>query len=150
MGIATGVAEGESDRTGRRSDGRPMLAGIEVREDDLEAPTGIHVAAMVVRVSSIVILVLAIGQFVAWWLNRPPGGAGIGLLVADTIRLIVLSALLWAAGELAALVVKTHYDIRATRILAARQTYMMRQMALSRGDLEASEPPGHRRVSDAE
>lgn len=148
MGRSSDGAEGEHDHAERPARGRPMLAGIEVREDDIETPTGIHLVSMVVRVSSIVIFVLAVGQFVAWWLNRPPGGAGIGLLVGDTIRLIVVAALLWAAGELASLMVKTHYDIRATRILAARQTYMMQEMRLASGHIAASEPPGHRRMDD--
>jgi hypothetical protein len=128
--------------------GRPTLAGIEVRENDIEAPRGINVVSAVVRVSAVVILLLALGQFVHWWLNRPPGGAGMGLLVGDTIRLIVLSALLWAAGELATLMVKTHYDIRATRILAARQTHMLRQIAIGSGYLAGAETPEHSGSSD--
>lgn len=148
MGRPSDGAEGERDHAERQARGRPMLAGIEVREDDIETPTGIHLVSMVVRISSIVIFVLAVGQFVAWWLHRPPGGAGIGLLVGDTIRLIVVAALLWAAGELASLMVKTHYDIRATRILAARQTYMMQEMRAADGQIAASEPAGNRRMDD--
>lgn len=150
MKISRSVAEGENKRTEKTSGGRPVLAGIEVREDDIEAPTGISVVSAVVRTSAIVILVLAVGQFAHWWLNRPYGGAGIGLLVGDTIRLIVFSALLWAAGELATLIVKTHHDIRATRILAARQTYMMRQMGTANGSLPSPEMSVHRRAGDPE
>jgi hypothetical protein len=104
---------------------------------------------MVVHVSAGVILVLALGQFAAWWLDRPPGGAGMGLLIGDTIRLIVLSALLWAAGDVIKLVIKTHYDIRAARILLTRQTYMMRSMGVASGELPAvEEPAGTRRAHD--
>jgi hypothetical protein len=126
-----------------------MLAGIEVREEDLEPQKGLDVASLVVHVSSGVILVLALGQFAAWWLDRPPGGAGMGLLVGDTIRLIVLSALLWAAGDVIKLLVKTHYDVRAARILLARQTYMMRHMGVASGELPGvEEPVGARRADD--
>jgi len=127
-------------------EGKPTLGGIEVRENDIETPTGINVVSAVVRVSAVVILLLALGQFVHWWLSRPPGGAGVGLLVGDTIRLIVFSALLWAAGELATLMVKTHHDIRATRILAARQTHMLRQIGVGSGYLP-SEPAEHSSAS---
>lgn len=139
----------ESDETGHRPGKRPMLAGLEVREEDLEPQRGLDVTSMVVHVSAGVILVLALGQFAAWWLDRPPGGAGMGLLIGDTIRLVVLSALLWAAGDVIKLVIKTHYDIRAARILLTRQTYMMRNMGVASGDLPAvEEPVGARRAHD--
>lgn len=138
----------EGHETGRRPGRRPLLAGVEVRHEDLEQPAGLHAAAVVVRVSSVVVFVLALAQFVAWWLDRPPGGAGLGLLVGDTIRLIVLSALLWAASQLIELLVKSHYDIRATRILAARQTYMLRQMGQASGHLHEEEGGFDRRADD--
>jgi hypothetical protein len=141
--------DGDSNETGHRAGKRPLLAGVEVREEDLEPQKGLDVASTVVHVSSVVILVLALGQFAAWWLDRPPGGAGMGLLVGDTIRLIVLSALLWAAGDVIKLMIKTHYDVRAARILLARQTYMMHHMGVSSGELSAvDEPVGARRAED--
>jgi hypothetical protein len=126
-----------------------LLAGVEVREEDLEPQKGLDVAGTVVHVAAVVILLLALGQFVAWWVDRPPGGAGMGLLIGDTIRLIVLSALLWAAGDVIKLMIKTHYDIRAARILLARQTYMMRNMGVASGELPvAEEHVGARRAAD--
>jgi hypothetical protein len=139
--------EGESNETGRRPGRRPLLSGVEVREEDLEPQKGLHLVGILFRIASVVILVLALGQFAAWWLNRPPGGAGIGLLVGDTIRLIVFAGLLWGAGDLANLMIKTHYDIRAARILLARQTYMMRKMGEANGSLPTATLP-HRRASD--
>lgn len=141
------VIEGESNETGRRPGKRPMLAGVEVREEDLEPQKGLHAVGILFRVLSVIILVLALGQFAAWWLNPPPGGAGLGLLVGDTIRLIVFAGLLWGAGDLANLMIKTHYDMRASRILLARQTYMLRLIGEKNGALSAtSRPP--RRASD--
>lgn len=148
MNFPGSTATAENDRREHAASGRPILAGIEVREDDIESPRGIDVVSAVVRASAVLILLLALGQFAHWWLNRPPGGAGIGLLVGDTIRLIVFAALLWAAGELATLVVKTHHDIRASRILAARQTYMLRQMGLASGYLSSPDPADSRRPDD--
>jgi hypothetical protein len=141
--------DGEDHESGHRAVKRPMLAGVEVREEDLEPQMGLDVTSRVVHVSAGVILVLALGQFAAWWIDRPPGGAGLGLLVGDTIRLVVLSALLWAAGDVIKLMIKTHYDIRAARILLARQTYMMRHMGVASGELPGvEEPVGARRVHD--
>jgi len=140
---------GEGSYTGYTTDNRPLLAGIHVREDDLEPQKGLDIASVVFRVAAGVILILALVQFAAWWIDRPLGGAGLGLLIGDTIRLIVFAGLLWAAGDLASLAIKTHYDIRAARILLARQTYMMRQMAAARGEVEPAGPDGHRRETDA-
>ena len=134
--------------TGHTPDNRPVLAGIHVREDDLEPQKGLDIASAVFRVGAGVILILALVQFAAWWIDPPPGGAGLGLLVGDTIRLIVFAGLLWAAGDLASLAIKTHYDIRAARILLARQTYMMRQTAAARGEVEPAGVDGHRREGD--
>ena len=140
--------ERDGSYTGHTADNRPMLAGMQVREDNLEPQKALDIASTLFRIAAGVILILALGQFAAWWLSRPPGGAGVGLLVGDTIRLIVFAGLLWAAGDLASLAIKTHYDIRAARILLARQTYMMRQMAEARGEVEPAGPDGHRRETD--
>ena len=121
--------------------GRPHLSGVEVREEDLEPQRGLHIAAVLFRISSVTILLLALFQFGAWWLDRPPGNVGIGILIGDTIRLIVWSGLLWAAGDLANLLIKTHYDVRAARILLARQTYMMKQMGVAGGELPVGNDP---------
>jgi hypothetical protein len=43
--------------------------------------------------------------------------------------------------------IKTHYDIRAARILMARQTYMIRKMGEANGSLPSPGLP-HRRASD--
>jgi hypothetical protein len=124
---------------------------MEVREDDVEPTRGIHIAGLVLRVAAIVILLLAIWQFTDWWVDRPPGGAGMTVLVGDTIRLIVVSGLLWAASSLADLMVKSHYDLRATRILMARQVYMLRQWGLAQGPLASVElAEGNRRGVEPE
>ena len=143
--------EPESNATHRRSSGvRTMLAGVEVRDEDIEPQVGLHFTGMVFRVSSVVILLLALWQFADWWLDRPPGNIGLAVLISDTIRLIVVAALLWAASNLADLLVKSHHDIRAGRILLARQTYMMHQMGITNGTLSAPPPDTDRRGVTAE
>ena len=124
---------------------RPEIHGVEVREEDLEPQRGLHVAAWLFHIAAAIILLLALVQFAVWWLDRPPGNVGIGVLIGDTIRLIVFAGLIWAAGDLANLVIKTHYDMRAARILLARQTYMMKQMGIARGALPIVEETTERR-----
>lgn len=129
---------------------KPELHGVDVREEDLEPQRGLHLATVVLHVAAAVILVLAWVQFGVWWLDRPPGNVGIGVLIGDTIRLIVFAGLIWAAGGLANLIVKTHYDVRAARILLARQTYMMKQMGIASGALPIIDGRTERRGLDPE
>ena len=131
--------------TTRRSGKTAWLRGVEVRDDDIEPQQGLHLAAVILRISSVVILLLALWQFADWWIDRPPGDVGLAVLVSDTIRLIVVAALLWAGSNLADLMIKSHYDLRASRILLARQTYMMRQMGIASGALSATEADTDRR-----
>jgi hypothetical protein len=130
---------------------RPFISGVEVREADLEPQRGLRTMSWVFRGSAAVIFVLAIYQVVAWWLNPPPGGVGTGVLVGDTIRLIVFAALLWAAGNVGMLIIRMHYDVRAGRILLARQTHMMRQIGVAQGWLQDQLPSDDddRRGTDA-
>jgi hypothetical protein len=44
--------------------------------------------------------------------------------------------------------VKTHYDVRAGRILLARQTHVLRQIAIAEGYLADEQAPGDRRAED--
>ena len=67
-------SDGEGGFTGHAPDSRPILAGIQVREEDLEPQKALDIASMLFRTAAAVILVLALGQFAAWWINRPPGG----------------------------------------------------------------------------
>ncbi|MBA3891173.1 MAG: hypothetical protein H0X64_11660 [Gemmatimonadaceae bacterium] len=94
---------------------------------------GLNFVSTVFRVSAVVILSLAAWQVLDWWSDRPPGDVGLSVLVADSIRLIVVSALLWAASNLASILIRSHYDLRASRILLSRQTYVLRQMAIQSG-----------------
>jgi hypothetical protein len=59
----------------------------------------------------------------------------VGVVVAEAVRLVIFAGLLWGLGDLAVLWVKSHYDIRASRILLARLTYMVRQIGEADGRL---------------
>ena len=131
-------------------DDKTHIGGVLVREADKEPMRGLRTMSWVFRGSATIIFLLALYQFVAWWMDPPPGGVGTGVLVGDTIRLIVFAALLWAAGNLGSLIIKIHYDVRAGRILLARQTHMMQKTGLAEGLLPVEEPADEdRRAIDA-
>lgn len=128
-----------SSRTERREGEPSLLAGVEVRPEDVEHHPIISIAAWTFRIATVVLLLLAVYQVVDWLRDPPPGNTGMSVLIADTVRLVVWAFLLFGATDLAGLMVKNHYELRATRILVARQTYLMRQMGVAEGTLPADD-----------
>jgi len=106
---------------------RPILGGVAVREDDIEPVKGIRTIAVLFRGMAMLLLVLMVLQVIFGVTSTVPISAGV--LIADAVRLIIFAGLLWGAGDLAVLWVKSHHDLRATRILTARIAYMVRQLA---------------------
>lgn len=110
-----------------------MLAGITVREEDIETVKGIRAVAVLFRGMAILLLLLAAVQALSAVTSTVQ--LSIGVVAAEEVRLIIFAGLLWGLGDLAVLWVKSHYDIRATRILVTRIAYMMRQMGEADGKL---------------
>jgi hypothetical protein len=104
---------------------RPQIAGIVVREEDIETVKGIRAIALLFRGMAVLLLLLMAAQVVFGLTSTVPLSPGV--LFADAVRLIIFAGLLWGGGELAVLWVKSHYDIRAQRILTARIAYMLQQ-----------------------
>ena len=92
-------------------------------EDDIEPVKGLRTIAMIFRGLSIILLILMILQVVFAATSAVPLSPGV--VVADAVRLVIFAGLLWGAGDLAVLFVKSHYDLRATRILMARVAHTL-------------------------
>lgn len=108
-----------------------MLAGVPVREEDIEPAQGIRSIALIFRGMAIMILLLMVLQVVFGLTSTVP--ISIGVLLGDAVRLAIFAGLLWAGGDLAVLGVKSHHDLRATRILMARVAYMLQRAANPNG-----------------
>jgi hypothetical protein len=119
----------------RDVEGRPILAGVKVRDSDIEPVKGIRTIAVLFRGMAILLLVLMILQVFFAVTSAVP--ISVGVLLAESVRLIIFAGLLWGAGDLAVLWVKSHYDIRATRILIARQTHLQEMNSTA-----GAHPPG--------
>jgi hypothetical protein len=102
------------------------LAGVPVRYDDIELTRGLYWVAMLFRVMAGLLLLLIVVQVI----NGLSSAVEIsyGVLIAEAVRLIIFAGLLWGAGDLADLFVKSHYDLRATRILLGRLTHLAGQI----------------------
>src|ERR1043165_1106712 len=102
---------------------QPNLAGVPVREDDIEPVKGIRTIAVLFRGMAVVLLCLMVLQVFFAATSTVP--LSVGVVTAEAVRLLIFAGLLWGAGDLAVIFVKSHYDLRANRILMERMTYMV-------------------------
>lgn len=114
----------------------PSIEGVAVREDDIEPVQGIRTIAIIFRGMAVIMLLLMLLQVFFAMTSAVPLSPGV--VVADAVRLIIYAGLLWGAGDLAVLFVKSHYDLRATRILMARLAHATR----AEGGSHGRTPPG--------
>jgi hypothetical protein len=110
---------------------RPELSGITVREDDVEPVRGIRSVVVLFRGMAVLLLLLTVVQVVLGLTSTVP--LSMGVVFAQAVRLIIFAGLLWGGGDLAKLAVKSHYDLRATRILVARVDHMVRHLTDTTG-----------------
>ena len=80
------------------SDHRTLVAD-DVREEDLEPYVALRYIARLFKILAVLILVMLLGE---------------------ATRLLVMAGLLWAAGDIAVLLVDAGHDVRVTRILLGR------------------------------
>ena len=120
-----------TDAERRDTDEGPTINGVAVRENDIEPVKGIRSIALLFRGMSVLLLVLmAMRVFFAFTSTIP---ASPGIVFAESVRLVIFAGLLWGFGSLAVLAVKSHYDLRATRILNARMEYALQQLVKAAG-----------------
>lgn len=113
---------------------RSTLGGVTVREDDIEPMKGIRFIAYLFRGMAILLILLMMIQLFSGLTGTV--AASPGVLFAEAVRLIIFAGLLWGVGDLAVLWVKSHYDIRAARILLARVEYILRKEAEAAGTIK--------------
>lgn len=115
---------------------QPKIGGISVREEDIEPVKGIRAIAILFRGMSLLLLVLMVLQVFFGLTSTVP--MSVGVMFAEALRLVVFAGLLWGGGDLAVLWVKSHHDIRATRILTARIASMIQHIGEANGSLRSN------------
>ena len=118
----------ENNRRRGRDEARraqPELAGVPVRENDIEPTLGLHWVAWMFRALAALVFVLMVLQLALGLTSTVE--LSYGVLFAEAVRMLILTCLLWGAGALADLFVRSHHDLRATRVLLARIAYRLRE-----------------------
>jgi hypothetical protein len=118
-------------RRGRDASGKrqPEIAGVPVREDDIEPTLGLHWVSWMFRALAVLVFLLMMLQLALGLTSTVE--LSYGVLFAEAIRMLILTCLLWAAGALADLFVRSHHDLRVTRVLLTRIAHRL-------GDAEES------------
>ena len=91
-----------------------------VREDDLEPHAGLRYIAWLFKVLAILLILVLIAEVVIG-IQRGDALAWSTLMVEAT-RLVVFAAFLWAAGDMALMLIESNHDLRATRIMVSRMS----------------------------
>jgi hypothetical protein len=128
-----GVEEQDAS-IGTRGNGKPaehhdegaVIAGI--RATDIEPYTGLRYLSKLFRFMAIILLLLLVAEIATGLYAQ--GAAAIPTLLGEASRLIVLAGVLWGTGDLAHLLIDVGHDVRAGRVLLARQTYHMTKETL--------------------
>ena len=118
--------EVSAEHTDTRGNGKPaehehgaFIAGI--RASDIEPYTGLRYLSKLFRFMAIILLLLLVAEIATGFYAK--GAAAIPTLLGEASRLIVLAGVLWGVGDLAHLLIDVGHDVRASRVMFARQTY---------------------------
>ena len=89
-----------------------------VRDDDLEPHEGLRYIAKLFKALALLLIFMLIAEMIIGL--QQDGTAALGTLLIEATRLIVFAGFLWAAGDLAVMLVESNHDLRAARILLGR------------------------------
>lgn len=109
-----------------------------IRQSDLEPYVGLRYLSKLFKLMGVILGLLLIAEIVTGFIAQ--GSAAIATLLGEASRLIVLAGLLWGIGDLAILLIDVGHDVRAARILLARQNHLL-QGGLPRTDAGARPTP---------
>lgn len=96
----------------------------DVRASDIEPYTGLRYLSKLFRFMAVILILLLVAEVVTGLYTQ--GSAAIPTLLGEASRLVVLAGVLWGTGDLAHLLIDVGHDVRAARILVARQVHATR------------------------
>lgn len=91
---------------------------MDVRDEDLEPHSGLRYIARLFKILAILLILLLVSEVVIGLATQ--GARAIPNVMVEATRNIVFAGLLWAAGDMALMLIESNHDLRATRILVGR------------------------------
>ena len=98
-----------------------------MRSNDIEPLRGIHYVAWLFK--GIAVLLLGVTLLELGVALSGPGVITGASLIGEAVRMLAFAGLLWGVADLALVLVHSHYDLRATRILLMRQGALLERVA---------------------
>ena len=95
----------------------------DVRSSDLEPYVGLRYLSKLFKLMGVILVILLLAEVVSGFSAQ--GSGALPTLLGEASRLIVLAGLLWGVGDLAILLIDVGHDVRAARILLARQNHAL-------------------------
>jgi hypothetical protein len=89
-----------------------------VRAADIEPYIALRYIARLFKILAVLILLMLVGEVVLGLIID--GRAALTTLLGEATRLLVLAGMLWAAGDIAVLMIDAGHDLRVARILLGR------------------------------
>ncbi|MGH9459251.1 MAG: hypothetical protein ACRD2J_16570 [Thermoanaerobaculia bacterium] len=89
-----------------------------IRDTDLEPYVTLRYIAKLFKVLAVLMVLMLLGEVATGLITH--GTGSIVTLIGEATRFLVLAGLLWAAGDLAVLLIDLGHDIRVSRILLGR------------------------------
>lgn len=119
---AVAPAKGPINRLGEalKADGTQVEIP-DIRSSDLEPYVGLRYLSKLFKLMGVILGLLLLAEIVTGFVAQ--GSAALPTLLGEASRLIVLAGLLWGIGDLAILLIDVGHDVRAARILLARQVH---------------------------
>jgi hypothetical protein len=121
----------DSDGNGKEPTEQERAAAIGgIRMSDIEPYTGLRYLSKLFRFMAIILLLLLVAEIATGFYAQ--GSASIPTLLGEASRLIVLAGVLWGTGDLAHLLIDVGHDVRAMRVLLARQNTQLKGVSPTR------------------
>ena len=114
-------SRGPIERLGHAFQAEDEAAEIpDVRQSDLEPYVGLRYLSKLFKLMGVILALLLVAEVITGMMAQ--GTAAVPTLLGEASRLVVFAGLLWGVGDLAILLINVGHDVRAARILLARQT----------------------------
>jgi hypothetical protein len=97
--------------------------GGSFRQEDLEPYVTLRYIARLFKVLAVLMILMLIGEVVTGLATE--GKAAVITLLGEATRLLVLSGLMWAGGDITVLLIDAGHDLRVIRILLGRVNAQM-------------------------
>jgi hypothetical protein len=107
-----------STRAAEEADAANRRESSGIRTTDLEPYVTLRYIAKLFKVLAALMVLMLIGEVATGLITH--GTGSVVTLIGEATRFLVLAGLLWAAGDLAVLLVDLGHDIRVSRILLGR------------------------------